>query len=70
MANYAISDGTTIVNVIVADTQDVAEAVTGMTAIESSGVPWLGWTLVNGEWTAPPEPQPAANKLTFVDDEG
>lgn len=63
MANYAIHDGTTVVNVIVAENQQVAEEVTGMAAVETDGSPWIGWTLVNGEWAEPlpePEPEPEA----------
>lgn len=54
MADFAISDGSTIVNVIVADSQEIAEQATSMTAIPTSpGGVWIGWTLVDGEWVAP-----------------
>lgn len=53
MSNYAISDGTKIVNVIVADSQEIAEQITGMTAIESSGEPWINWTLEEEGWRRP-----------------
>ena len=53
MANYAIHDGATVTNVVVAATQEIAEAVTGMNALETTGEPWIGWTLIDGEWTAP-----------------
>ena len=56
MPNFAICDGSTIVNVIVADTQQIAEDVTGMTAIETTGDPWIGWVLVDGVWTDPNPP--------------
>jgi hypothetical protein len=58
MANYAIYSGGTIMNVIVADSQEVAEQVTGMFALETDGVPWIGWTLIDGEWVAPSSPEP------------
>lgn len=66
MANFAIIDSNTVVNVIVADSQEIAAAVTGLSVIETEGVPWIDWTLVDGEWVAPspppapePEPEPA-----------
>lgn len=59
MSNYALHDGATVLNVIVADSEEVAEAVTGLSAIETDGVPWIGWTLADGEWVAPQEPEPA-----------
>lgn len=58
MANFAIHDGTTVQNVIVADSKEIAEEVTGLSAVETDGQPWIGWTLVDGEWIAPPEPEP------------
>jgi hypothetical protein len=61
MPNYAIHDGHTVVNVIVCETQNLAEEVTGMNAVETEGQPWIGWTLVNGVWMDPndvPEPAP------------
>lgn len=58
MADWLIHDGRTIVNAIVADSQEIAEEVTGLQAMPApeDGRPWIGWTLVDGEWTAPPEP--------------
>lgn len=53
MATFAVHDGTTVRNVIVADSAAIAEAVTALTAITTDGVPWIGWTLVDGEWVAP-----------------
>ena len=58
MPNYAIHDGMTVHNVIVCDTQGLAEEVTGMQAVETDGVPWIGWTMHDGEWR-PPQPGPA-----------
>ena len=56
MANFAIINGNTISNVIVADTKEIALEVTGATdAIETNGQPWIGWTLVDGEWINPQE---------------
>lgn len=56
MPNYAIIQEKTIVNVIVADSQEIAEEVTGLTAIETDGAPWLGWTYHNDSWI-PPMPE-------------
>lgn len=53
MANFAIHDGTRVVNVIVADSQEVAESITGMTALETSGEPWIDWTLEVEGWRRP-----------------
>ena len=63
MPNFAIHDGATVHNVIVCDTQALAEELTGMQAVETEGQPWIGWNLVDGEWVDPnvpePEPEPA-----------
>jgi hypothetical protein len=52
MPNFAIHDGTTVLNVIVADSLDIAEQVTGMSALETEGAPWIGWTLEAEGWRA------------------
>ncbi len=74
MPNYAIHDGATVHNVIVCDTQALAEELTEMQAVETTGVPWIGWTMEVEGWRAPqpgpeyvwdgtawvvPEPEPA-----------
>lgn len=54
MAQYAISDGYKIINCIVADSAEIAEQFTGMTAIEiTDGVPGVGWTLEEDGWRHP-----------------
>lgn len=53
MATFAVHDGTTVRNVIVADSAAIAEAVTALTAIETDGVPWIDWTLHGDEWRPP-----------------
>lgn len=52
--DFAISNGSTIVNVIVADSKEIAEQATGMTAIATTpyGV-WLGWKLHGDTWRPP-----------------
>ena len=58
MPNFAVYDGTTVVNVIVAESQAVAEQATGLSAVETESAPWIGWTLHDGEWR-PPTPFPS-----------
>lgn len=55
MPNYAIKDGSVIVNVIVADTKEIAESVTNLEAIEvTEELPLgIGWKLVNDQWQIP-----------------
>lgn len=53
MPNYAIHDEHIVSNVIVCDTQAVAEEVTGMRALETEGEPWIGWMMIDGEWRSP-----------------
>lgn len=62
MANYLIIENNKVVNVIVADTKEIAEEVTGLEAIEVTGSePWINWTRTDGVWSAPviPEEIPA-----------
>lgn len=56
MPNFAIHDGSRVVNVIVADDQETAESVTGMSAVETTGNPWIGWTLDEAGWITDEEP--------------
>jgi hypothetical protein len=54
MTNFAIIKNNTIENVIVADSKAIALEVTKADdAIETTGQPWIGWTLVDGEWIDP-----------------
>lgn len=53
MANYAIHDGSSVINVIVADTKAIAEEATGMSAIKTTGSPWIGWTMEDEGWRPP-----------------
>jgi hypothetical protein len=66
MANFAIHDGSTVVNVIVADSAEIAEQVTGLQAIETAGQPWTGWIYKDGEWV---EPTPPAELVLTIEDE-
>lgn len=56
MSDYAIYDKNNIVvNVIVAETPELAEEISGLNAIETNGQPWIGWVLLDGVWTPPYE---------------
>lgn len=59
MPSYFISDGSQIINFILADTKEIAEQVTGMTAIQHEDAPQgmnIGWILVDNVWTPPEIP--------------
>lgn len=53
MNTYAVHDGTQIVNVIVAESLEVAEQVTGLPAVETGGVLSIGWKLHGDTWRPP-----------------
>jgi hypothetical protein len=56
MANYAVIKDGVVNNVIVADTQAIAEQVTGLTCVEIEyvpGAPGIGWSYDGAEFTAP-----------------
>lgn len=65
MPNYAIHDGQKVVNVIIAESKELAEEFTGMQAIitvdfnknesPSKDMPWVDWTLEQEGWR-PPKP--------------
>lgn len=58
MAVFAVLQNTQITNVIVADTQEIAEMVTALNCVEiPEGVnAGIGWTYVDGNFVAPVEP--------------
>ena len=58
MPNFAIYKDNIVFNVIVADSKEIAEEVTGANAIETTGNPWIDWTFVDGVWTEPLQPEP------------
>lgn len=53
MSNYAIHDGKKVINVIVAESLEIAESITGLNAIETTGEPWIEWTLEEEGWRKP-----------------
>lgn len=58
MANYAVLNNNNIVeNIIVADTKEIAEEVTGKTCVEytDSNPAGIGWSYADGVFTAPAE---------------
>lgn len=58
MPYFAIHDDSVVINVIVADTVEVARELTGMAAVETEGAPWIGWTLEDDGFR-PPRPLPS-----------
>ena len=56
MADFAIVENGTVVNVIVAEDRATAIAVTGLEVVAiTDGVPGMGWALHAGAWR-PPSP--------------
>lgn len=53
MPNFAIYKDNVVINVIFAENKEIAEQVTGMSSVETEGVPWINWTLIDGEWVSP-----------------
>lgn len=56
MANYYVIDDNKVVNFIVAESQEIAESITGKTCIlqpEESPYPNIGWTYIDGIFTNP-----------------
>ena len=51
MSNYAMYESDTIINIIVAESKDLAESITGLKAIEIiDNRPLMGWELFEGVW--------------------
>jgi hypothetical protein len=58
MTNFAIINNNRVETVIIADTKEIALEVTNAEdAVETTGEPWTDWTLIDGVWTAPVEPE-------------
>jgi hypothetical protein len=65
MASYGVLEGILIVNVIIAETKEIAEQVTGKTCVDLPPLnAGIGWTYENGTFTAPVEPEPITNADT------
>lgn len=55
MPNFAVIEYDVVKNVIVADTLEIAQEVTGLECIETTDTPWTGWTRSGDTWTEPIE---------------
>jgi hypothetical protein len=56
MANYAVIKDGIVTNVIIAESQEIAESVTGLTCIEfqlEPGAPGIGWVYDGTDFSAP-----------------
>jgi hypothetical protein len=53
MANFAVLDNNLVVNVIVADTLEIAEEVTAKTCTELIGSAGIGWTFDGASFVKP-----------------
>ena len=53
MANYAIIENEKVINVIVADSAELAAELTGKEVVEATNGLWIDWTRNNGVWSAP-----------------
>ena len=58
MANYAIIENEKVINVIVADSAELAAELTGKEVVEATDGLWIDWTRTDGVWSAPIEPEP------------
>jgi hypothetical protein len=62
MTNYAVIKDGIVNNVIVADSKEIAEQVTGLTCVEfqlKPGAPGIGWAYDGTDFTAPVVEVPA-----------
>jgi hypothetical protein len=50
MTNYAIIENDKVINVIVADTAEIAIELTGKKVIEATDGLSVGWTCIDGTW--------------------
>jgi hypothetical protein len=63
MANYAVIENNQVVNVIVADSLEIAQTVTGVLCVEITtdpNAPKIGWHYIDEEFSefAPQNPEP------------
>jgi hypothetical protein len=56
MKNFAIIENDKVTNVIACESQEIAEEITNSECLETTKVPWIDWTRIDGEWH-PPMPQ-------------
>jgi len=57
MANFAVIENNTVINIIVAETKEIAETITGKTCIEytQDNPASIKYTYADGVFTAPVE---------------
>jgi len=55
MANYAIIEDNKVINVIVAESAEIAIEVTGKEVLETTDNLGIGWTRTDGVWSRPVE---------------
>jgi hypothetical protein len=55
MANYAIIENDKVINVILAESAEIAVEVTGKEVLETTGEPWIDWTRTDEVWAKPVE---------------
>jgi len=54
MANYAVIENNVVTNVIVAETLEIAQTVTGLQCVNVTNTgAGIGWSYVNNEFVAP-----------------
>lgn len=58
MTNFAIIEDNKVINVIVADSTEIAAEVTNKEILETIGEPWIDWTRTDGVWSAPVVEEP------------
>jgi len=54
--NFAVIENKIVTNVIVAESLEIAQEVTGKECIETDGSFWIGWTRSGDTWVKPVEP--------------
>ena len=55
--NFLIIENDVVSNIIIADSKETAETVTGLEAIALEGSePWIGWKRSGDTWIKPEEP--------------
>ena len=54
--NYATIENNIVTNVIIAESLEIAEEVTGKECVECDGSFWIGWTRNGQEWINPNPP--------------
>ena len=59
MKNYAIIENQLVVNVAVAD-QEFAQSQGWIELVDGAGI---GWSYINGQFIAPPQPQPTPEEI-------